>query len=486
MSDARQIQLHGLFISAKRHSIARPDGGFADFKESILGMYLPPTDRWTEAAWRALDEIWDGRLLTPQPWFALPAVRALWLSSPAYAREVRGLPGLRPWNSFLAATAIGRKADEREARIEVVVAPFERDPQKWSALPWRFAGRGEPLTLDLLDREGVRWRLRTLRDLLHSYATRSIPEMLAPDGGRCGPYTRGVLRRRPIRDGERWLILKEAAVYSDDPRHAFSLTPPESFRRATPVDQGGDASLIWDEVIRPALVIVGPATVASRMRLSARTGRAWAAGARRPEKPLEVARAIVAVANEAGLGLPTDEHHRAEEICGDLPCRAALVQCLIVLALGMLAERHGGVRALARAMAKPREADLESTLRRWLGLAESELRSIVELNRVVARLSKFSRTEIRKLGRRISRESGPVGDGQAVLAYISLLDGSDKPVVLTPEETLVFPLVLVLTKALVDLICQIAERLWAEVCGSRAPASMPQFPSPPPDNPNTS
>jgi hypothetical protein len=35
----------------------------------------------------------------------------------------------------------------------------------------------------------------------------------------------GVLRRRPIRDGERWLVLKEAAVYGDDPRHAFALTP---------------------------------------------------------------------------------------------------------------------------------------------------------------------------------------------------------------------------------------------------------------------
>ena len=47
-----------------------------------------------------------------------------------------------------------------------------------------------------LDREGVWWRLKTLRDLLHSYATHAIPEMLAPDGARCGPYTRSVLRRR--------------------------------------------------------------------------------------------------------------------------------------------------------------------------------------------------------------------------------------------------------------------------------------------------
>ena len=123
---ARQIQLDGLFISAKRYSITRPDGSFADFKESILGMYLPPANNWIEEAWRSIGEIWDARRLSSQPWFALPAVRALSASSPAYAREIRGLPVLRPWNRFLAATAIGRKLGEGDSRSEVVVAPFEQ------------------------------------------------------------------------------------------------------------------------------------------------------------------------------------------------------------------------------------------------------------------------------------------------------------------------------------------------------------------------
>jgi hypothetical protein len=90
--------------------------------------------------------------------------------------------------------------------------------------------------------------------LLHSYATHAIPEMLAPDGPRCGPYTRSVLRRRPIRDGERWLLLKEAAFYGDDPSHAFS--PPEAFRRAAQAEQGRDAEMIWDGALRRALTIV--------------------------------------------------------------------------------------------------------------------------------------------------------------------------------------------------------------------------------------
>jgi hypothetical protein len=222
------------------------------------------------------------------------------------------------------------------------------------------------------------------------------------------------------------------------------------------------------------------------MGLAERTARAWAAGGRHPENPGEVARAIVAVAQDAGLGLPTDEHLRAEEICGELPCRATAVQAFVAITAAMLAERRGGARALARAMAREDGPGLEAAVRRWSALGQSELRSILELNRIVARLAKFSRSEIRKLRRRIRTESGPAGDRQAVLAYISLLKGSDKPVVPTPEETLVLPLVLVVTKALVGLVCQIAERLGKrEVYAPWAPSSMPQFPSPPSEHSNT-
>jgi hypothetical protein len=319
-----------------------------------------------------------------------------------------------------------------------------------------------------------------LKDLLSEYVQNPIAEMLAPDGSPCRGYTRGVLRRRLIRDGERWLILKEAAVWGDDPRHAFSVPAPEKIRAGQSA-----ASTNWNSKIKPALVVVGPTAVARKMGLAERSARAWAAGGRHPENPGQVARAIVSVARDAGLGLRTDEHLRAEEICCELPHRAAAVQCFMVIAVGMLAERHGGVRALARAMAREDGPRLEATVRRWLALGQSELRSILELNRIGARLAKFSRSEIRKFRRRIRTESGPPGDRQAILAYISLLKGADKPVVPTPEETLVFPLVLVVTKALVGLVCEVTERLRAEGYAPWAPASIPEFPSAPTEHPNT-
>jgi hypothetical protein len=93
----------------------------------------------------------------------------------------------------------------------------------------------------------------------------------------------------------------------------------------------------------------------------------------------------------------------------------------------MLAERYGGGRALARAMTGKDGRNYEPTVRRWLSLDPLVPRSIIELNRIVARLSKFSRTEIKKSRRRIHRVAGPAGDRQAIFAHISLLSGYGRP-----------------------------------------------------------
>jgi hypothetical protein len=140
--------------------------------------------------------------------------------------------------------------------------------------------------------------------------------------------------------------------------------------------------------------------------------------------------------------LPSDEHLRAEEVCGELPVRATAIQCLISTTTAALAERHGGARALARAMAGQGKTALEPTVRRWLALGRGELRPIGDLNRIVARIAKFSRSEIRKMRRRIVTEPGPAGDRQAIIGHLSLAFGAEKPVMLTLEETLALPAVL--------------------------------------------
>jgi hypothetical protein len=110
----------------------------------------------------------------------------------------------------------------------------------------------------------------------------------------------------------------------------------------------------------------------------------------------------------------------------------------------MLAERLGGTRALARAIAGDGDTDLEPTVRRWLAFAAGELRPVGEVNRVLGRLAKFSRLEIKKMGRRITTQAGPAGDRQAIGGHLAQVYGAGKPAVLAPEEMLAFPFAIVL------------------------------------------
>jgi hypothetical protein len=174
---------------------------------------------------------------------------------------------------------------------------------------------------------------------------------------------------------------------------------------------------------------------------------------------------IVTVARKAGLGLPSDEHLWAEQICGELPGRAAAVQGLISIMTAALAERCGGARALAGA-ARGGDADLEPTGRRWVALAGKEPRPIGDLSGILACLAKYSRSEITKTRRRIRTEPGPAGDRQAIVGHLSLAHGADEPVMLMLEETLALPAALALA-ALLALVCLAISRIFRRL-GSTA------------------
>jgi hypothetical protein len=120
--------------------------------------------------------------------------------------------------------------------------------------------------------------------------------------------------------------------------------------------------------------------------------------------------------------------------------------------VAMIAGGIGGIRALGRAMAADTGADLEPTVRRWLALPTGEQRPIVYLNGIIAQLAKFSRSETRKMGRRIGADARPAGNRQAVVAYLSMLYGANKPEMLTSEQTLAAPIVLVVAAFLAIVI----------------------------------
>ena len=82
--------------------------------------------------------------------------------------------------------------------------------------------------------------------------------------------------------------------------------------------------------------------------------------------------------------------------------------------VAQLADHFGSLRAIARALRGDGAGDLEPAVRRWLALGQGPLRPIGEINRIIARLAKFSRAELRKMRRRIRTEPGPTGDRQTI------------------------------------------------------------------------
>jgi hypothetical protein len=58
-----------------------------------------------------------------------------------------------------------------------------------------------------------------------------------------------------------------------------------------------------------------------------------------------------------------------------------------------------------------------------------------------------------KMRRRVVTEPGPAGDRQAIVECLSLAYGAEKPVMLTPEETLALPAALAIA-ALLLVVCQ--------------------------------
>jgi hypothetical protein len=445
--------VEALIIADKCYCLLGADGILADGKASILGMYMPPVENWITEAWRYIIDLWrraSPRAVAPQggsqtafkqprscerPWLDRPAVRTMPASASAVWGRVKSVAP-RPFDLFLAARAVGRKSTEPNKKIAVVLAPFETDPEKWCALPWVFEASGELVPFKEPDAEGWRWELVTIADVLQEYVNRHPDDVLDAEGSPCRWYARGPLRRRSVRRGRKWVLTKESLTWSDDPALAFWTQPPEAFRADGGADPG--ISRVKWETIRAAIAVVGPTQVTTRMGLTSRSASYWAAG-KSPSDPDKVAQAVVAVATKAGFLLPDDNGLSSEAICAELPWRGAAAQFFVSAMVALIADRLGGLRELARTMAID-----EKTARRWLALCQGELRPVGKINAIVAKLGKLARREIGTARRRMALDHGPAGERQAIVAYLSVLDGAEKPIILSSADTLALPLTFLL------------------------------------------
>jgi hypothetical protein len=438
-----QIELMATCISSKRYALRRPDGSFADRKESSLGMVLSPIEQqaaddrrsatkdWIDEAWRVVIAIMTDRVrrseaasgLQPgrdeckwvlrQPWLERPVVRKLAISSPAVMRQVRALSPdppqgkahpyagpARPFNFYLVTTAV-RACDRRLDGTPVpasahltLIAPFEPDPAKWLDHCWLRLDTGEPFVPGEPDCDGIVWRFRTIREFLIAYAGHPSGEWLGVDNQPCGKGTRGILRRRPVQDAGRLLVLKEQLTWGDEPGQAFTVPEPLVVPADCPDDNRDPAQprrakagrpddtnpTAWQTIVLPAIASLGTGLCAPYLGVSPATVRDWLAGRWQPDEPHRVSRELARLVQREGLAhgiASTDALTVLEQATHEIAAMRAEVQ----EALAAGSARHG-LRALARRLGCDHKQ-----LTRWRTAPPASLATLRRLHHQLAALA---------------------------------------------------------------------------------------------------
>jgi hypothetical protein len=218
----RQHQLYGLAISAKRYVVHKwQKKRFEIIKPSEHGLgivFVPdkrkrykPVDckdqetdypRWIVEAWERLlhdhfQKIKDpeNALVAQELWFEnIPAVMRIRVTTPNVMKALRKRdPGAaKPYNFAHSPILVEPPQDC------TLVAPFSKQPEEWLTRPYTEIHSGDQVYLSK-EYKGKKLLPQTLAGVLWRHYLHPEDKSLAPDGTRCGPYTSGLLMRRPIR-----------------------------------------------------------------------------------------------------------------------------------------------------------------------------------------------------------------------------------------------------------------------------------------------
>jgi hypothetical protein len=217
-----QHQLYGLAISAKRYSVYTRRKSRREIikpSEHGLGMvYVPderkrykPVDcedqetdypRWIVEAWEhLLDDHFRGTkdpenaLVGRELWFGtLPAVMRIRVTTPNVLKALRQRdPGAaKPYNFALSPILT-------QARQNcTLVAPFSKNPEDWLTRDYTEIHTGDLVHLNH-EYCGKKLLPQTLSGVLWRHYLHPEEKSLGPGGERCDGWTRGLLRRRPLK-----------------------------------------------------------------------------------------------------------------------------------------------------------------------------------------------------------------------------------------------------------------------------------------------
>ena len=272
----KRRQVHCYAISAKRYCLYTLDDhgepGLVKWSEHALGgFYLNPTDpvagdrNWVRESWDWILRDALG-LSTPEPaWLDRAALTQFTATHPRLLRPFAELNAgkpyreqVKPFNFLLVAhVAAGGYPAGVDGKHFALLAPYETDPRRWQALPWRnvYDPNGPSYTLDtetLISRRGLPSPrgvvgIKSYRDVLNAYRLHPEAKSLGPDGKPCGRRTVGLLQRRPVQALTITHIGKETNLLDEI---QAGLVGEESNVLVEYTDPTHD---LWDTLVRPVL-----------------------------------------------------------------------------------------------------------------------------------------------------------------------------------------------------------------------------------------
>lgn len=198
-----QLWLYAL--AEKRYAVYNLNDGavrLRDCKEHGLGLYLDPKGdvshpkAWIGDVWQWVVEKALGSKPQRPKFFDRLAVARLVFSTPAIAKPFDDLSlgtRIQPFRFMLTASAHPHDASLLGVRTRYV-APFERDPERWGALPWVNLYSHEPLA-----HEARTLDLATIGQYIFEWEARArVVKMVSSQGKRVTSETRGLLVPMPI------------------------------------------------------------------------------------------------------------------------------------------------------------------------------------------------------------------------------------------------------------------------------------------------
>jgi hypothetical protein len=230
-SNKRPRPVWGWGNSAKRYCLFEYVDGkvrLVKVSEHGLGLYYRPKDGrdsdcevavWIKEGWEwIINRVLGIRSAKPD-WFPLPVMRRIAITTPNVMAALRQLSRdrARPYNFALSPVLLNLANSPI-----TLLAPFEKEPAKWSSMAYIDIHNG---TVHRLNPPSLLALPQTFEMIFTQYSKHPEHKSLAPDGSLSGPESTGLLKRYPVTATEFRLIGKETERGWEQAEDISTLVP---------------------------------------------------------------------------------------------------------------------------------------------------------------------------------------------------------------------------------------------------------------------